>query len=81
MLKKILIISAVLVSAVAAQAQQADPVFLQRAVAALQLQRNSALDAQVVAEAKVTGLTEELSKANAKIKELEDSKAKEPVKK
>jgi TolA-binding protein len=55
-----------------ALAQQADPVFMQRAISALQTQRNSALDAQVVAEAKVTGLTEDLNKANAKIKELEE---------
>ena len=55
-----------------ALAQQADPIFMQRAITALQTQRNSALDAQVVAEAKVTGLTEDLNKANAKIKELEE---------
>lgn len=63
-----------------ALAQQGDPAFLQRAVQALQAQRNVALDAQAVAEAKVAGLTEDLNKANLRIKGFEDKPA-EPDKK
>lgn len=55
-----------------ALAQQADPAFLQRAITAIQAQRNLALDAQAVAEARVAMQTEELTKAQARIKELED---------
>lgn len=54
-----------------AVAQTPDPVFLQRAIAAVQTQRNLALDAAAVAEAKVATITEELNKAQARIKELE----------
>lgn len=64
-------ITAVLVS-FPALAQQPDPVFLQHAVQALQAQRNAALDAEAVAEAKIAGLTEDLNKANLRIKGFED---------
>lgn len=57
--------------------QQPDPAFMQRAIVALQTQRNNALDAQLVAEARLQGVTDELAKANAKLKELEDKKAPE----
>ena len=77
MLKKLLIASTLLIPVVAyAQqpvvAQQPDPTFLQHAVTVLQSQRNAALDAQAVAEAKVAGLTDELAKANKQVKELND---------
>lgn len=53
-------------------AQQApDPAFLQRVLPTLQAQRNAALDAQAVAEARAAGLADDLAKANARIKELE----------
>ena len=71
MLKKLLIASTLFIPAVA-YAQQPDPTFLQHAVTALQSQRNAALDAQAVAEAKVAGLTDELAKANKQVKELND---------
>ena len=45
---------------------------MQRAITSLQTQRNAALDAQVVAEARASGLTEELNQAKLKIKGLED---------
>lgn len=57
-------------------AQQPDAVFLQRAITAVQTQRNLAMDAQAVAEAKVATLTDELAKAQARIKELEAANAK-----
>lgn len=68
-------LTAVLVSS-SAMAQQPDPAFLQRAVQALQSQRNAALDAQAVAEAKVAGLTEDLARANLRIKGFEDKEPK-----
>lgn len=52
-------------------AQQPDPIFLQKAITAVQTQRNLAMDAAAVAEAKLAQATEELTKANARIKELE----------
>jgi hypothetical protein len=70
MLKKVLLVSALIITP--AVAQQPDPAFMQRAIVALQTQRNAALDTAVVSEAKVNGLLDDLSKANAKIKELED---------
>ena len=77
MLKKLLIVSTLFIPAVAyAQqpvvAQQPEETFLQHAVTALQSQRNAALDAQAVAEAKVAGLMDELAKANKQVKELND---------
>jgi TolA-binding protein len=78
---RFLFVIALLVLTTPALAQGApDPAFMQRAIAALQNQRNAALDAQTVAEAKLQGLTEDLNKANARIKELEDAK-KAPEKK
>jgi hypothetical protein len=64
-------VTAVLVS-FPALAQQPDPAFLQRAVQALQAQRNAALDAEAISEAKALGLTEDLNKANLRIKGFED---------
>jgi septal ring factor EnvC (AmiA/AmiB activator) len=74
MFKKIVLASLLL--ATPALAQQPDPAFMQRAINALQTQRNNALDGQAAMEARLAGLTEDLSKTNAKIKELE-SKNKE----
>lgn len=55
-----------------AQLQQGpDPAFMQRALDSIAAQRNNALNAAAVAEARVAGLTEELAKATARIKELE----------
>lgn len=73
-LKFIILISLLLLST--ANAQQADPVFLQRAITAVQTQRNLAMDTAAVAEAKLVTITEELTKAQAEIvnlkKQLED---------
>lgn len=56
-------------------AQQApDPAFLQRALTALQTQRNVAMDSAAVAEAKLAAMADELAKAQARIKELEPKK-------
>jgi hypothetical protein len=49
--------------------QQPDAQFLQRAIAALQAQRNQALDAAASAEARAAGLADDLAKAQTRIKE------------
>lgn len=74
MLKKVLIALMLTTSFAMAQQpqQQPDPAFMQRAIQSLQAQRNAALDAQTVAEARVAGLTEDLNKANLQIKGLQD---------
>lgn len=55
-----------------AQHQPADPAFLQRAISAMQAQRNQAMDAAAVLQARADGLQDELSKAQAKLKELDE---------
>jgi len=79
-MKKFLVIAALLVPSVSFAQQIDQNEFMQRAVATLQNQRNSALDAQAAAEARLAILADQLNKANARIKELED-KAKESEKK
>ena len=72
-MKKIAIFGAILALTSPAIAQQAppDPAVLQRALSALQAQRNQAMDAAASAEIKAAGLAEDLAKAQARIKELE----------
>ena len=53
--------------------QQPDVAFMQRAIVSLQTQRNNALDSAAASDAKAAGLTEELTKAQARIKELEEA--------
>lgn len=72
--------AAALLIATPALAQQAppDPAFLQKAAGALQAQRNTALDAQAVAEARAAMLADEVA---ALKKQVEDLKPKaEPPK-
>jgi hypothetical protein len=74
-MNKFFIVSAIVLFASGASAQTTmapDAAFMQRAITSLQAQRNTALDNQAVAEAKASGLAEDLTKANTKIKELED---------
>lgn len=52
-----------------------DPALLQRALNVLQAQRNQAMDSAAIAEARAAGLTDDLAKANARIKELEPKPA------
>ena len=73
MFKKALLI--LVLTTIPVLAQQPDPAFMQRAINALQTQRNNALDAQALSEAKLAGATEDLAKANARIKELEAKKS------
>lgn len=53
-------------------AQQADPAFLQKALGAMQSQRNQAMDALAVSEAKAQMAADQITKEQARIKELED---------
>jgi hypothetical protein len=55
-----------------AQQPPPDPAFMQKAIAVLQTQRNSALDQAAALEAKVSILTEEKTAAEAKVKALTD---------
>jgi hypothetical protein len=65
---------ALLASSSIAIAQQTtpDPAIVQRVLETTKAQRNQFLDAFTAAAARVDALSEELTKANAKIKELED---------
>jgi hypothetical protein len=68
-MKHIIAIALLTISTTAGLAQQAapDPAFLQKAITALQTQRNAALDAQAGAEARAATLAEELEKLKAQI--------------
>lgn len=70
---KIRLIAAALVlfASPALAEQKPDPEFLQKALTVMQAQRNNAMDADAVAEAKLATTTDELAKAQARIKELE----------
>jgi hypothetical protein len=72
------IIFALTLTASGAVAQQADPQFLQRAVPVLQAQRNQALDAAAAQQARADGLADDLAKAQARIKELEQKQEPPP---
>lgn len=74
-MKKIIACVLLIGTPVLTHAQPVDPAFMQRAIAALQAQRNAAQDATVVAEAKAAGIADELVKAQTRIKELEAKKA------
>lgn len=64
-------IAALLFAEPALAQQQPDPAFLQRAISAMQQQRNAALDGQAAAEAARTGLVEEVIRLKARLSELE----------
>ena len=77
---KSIAVAVALLLAIPALAQQPppDPAFMQKAIVALQVQRNAALDAQVVAEARAAQLSDEVA---ALKKQIEDAKPKaEPPK-
>lgn len=73
-MKRLAIVLA-LISTPAFAQQQPDPAFMQRALAALQNQRNTAMDSAAAAEAKAAGLADDLAKANARITDLEKPKS------
>lgn len=74
----ILLLALLLAGPAFAQQQPPDPAFMAKAIAALQVQRNQAQDAAAIAQAKVEQLTEDLGKANARVKELEPKPEEKP---
>lgn len=73
-MKKLAVLILLIASPALAQQQPPDPAFLQRALGAMQAQRNQAMDSAAVSEAK-------LAEALARIKTLEASAPKEEPKK
>lgn len=61
-------------------AQQADQQFLNRAIQALQTQRNGALDAQATAEARLSLALDEVTQLKDRVRKLEGEKAAPPAK-
>jgi hypothetical protein len=61
-------------AALAQQQQPSDPVTLQRILASTQAQRNQFLDALTAASARIDALTDDLGRAQVRIKELESAK-------
>lgn len=75
-MKKIIIVFSILVFNVSAYSQELsnDPVFLKNMINTVANQRNIALNTAAIYETKITALSEELSKAQERIKELEKEK-------
>lgn len=69
-MKRLALLLALLASPAFAQ-QQPDPALLQKVIGSMQAQRNQAQDTAAVAEARAAMLSDELAKAQARIKELE----------
>lgn len=76
-MKKLAVFSLLVASPALAQQQLPDVALLQRALAAMQSQRNQAMDIAAEREAQ---LMVELAKAQAKLKEIESKPAPEPGK-
>ena len=75
------ILLALLVSTSAALSQQKpDPAVLERTISVLEQQRNSAMNSAAIAETRLATVSEELAKAQERIKELE-AKSPAPAKK
>jgi hypothetical protein len=77
-MKRFAILLLLLAASPASAQQQPDPQFMQRAIAALQTQRNQALDTAAGAEARAAGLADDLARAQARIKELEQKQEAPP---
>lgn len=71
MKRLIVIVCLIATPAFAQQQPHPDPMTLQRAINALQAQRNQAFDLAASWEARANGLADDLAKAQARIKELE----------
>lgn len=69
-MKRLLILACLLATPAFAQ-QAPDPAMLQRAIVALQGQRNQAADNAAALEVRAAALADDLAKAQARIKELE----------
>jgi hypothetical protein len=81
MFKQGLFVAAFILAPTVALAQQADQELIQKLIPSLQTQRNTALDSLAVAEGRIVMLNDQLAKANARIKELEDKSKTEEKKK
>ena len=77
-MRKIAFAIALLVTPALAQQAPPDPAFMQKAIVALQAQRNAALDAQAVAEARASVLAEEVATLKKQIDETR-AKAEKPA--
>ena len=66
-MKKLLVLFSMFAAA-PALAQQSDPDFMAKAISSLQAQRNSALDAAAIAEAKAAQANEKVSKLEQQLK-------------
>jgi len=69
---RVIVAAFILALASPSLAQQLDPAFLQRALDSIATQRNNALNSAAVAEVKAAMLEEQLAKAQARIKEMEE---------
>lgn len=78
-MKRILFLASLL--STPAFAQQPDPAVLQRAITVLQAQRNQALDSAASEAVRAEGLSDDLAKARARIKELEPKPEQKPEQK
>lgn len=79
MTRALVIAIALVAIGVPALAQQPDPAFMQKTIAALQAQRNEALDWRAALEAKLALAMDENTKLTARVKELEEKLPKEPA--
>lgn len=71
---------ALFVTPALAQQQPPDPATLQRAIAAIQQQRNAALDQAASMQIEAQRLADENAKLKARVDELEKPKAEQPQK-
>jgi hypothetical protein len=67
MFRYLVALSVILLVSPAFAQQQSDPAFVQRIIGPLQQQRNNALDAAAVAQARADQLAEELEKLKAQL--------------
>ena len=72
MKRVILILTLICTSTAFAQQGPPDPAFLQKAITALQQQRNSVMDQLAATQAQFEMTKDELAKVQAHVKELED---------
>ncbi len=77
-MKRLALVLTILGACPALAQQPPDPVFLQRALVAMQAQRNAAMDDVVALRAQLEMARDDLAKAQAQIKELD--KKPEPAK-
>jgi cell division protein FtsB len=70
MIRLTLLALALLTASAHAQQQPPDPAFMQRALSAMQTQRNQAMDQAAIAQAQAAQAQEEVAKLRAEIEQL-----------